>query len=565
LLPVEAYSYYQEAFPSCATWLSLPEDPEPLDTGETYPVLTKASTSIEPGKALARLSALREWAAEAEALARQCGLPHISNQFHQLGLRTRQPVLTTAFLGERKRGKTTVINRLIDADVLPVSSFDTLPAITSISGGQTLDMTYQETDGTIRPFSPQHWDDLQSSDALVSVRIVLPNVWLMESRIEIVDTPGIGDLSGPTAGQVFDILGQCDVAILTVSAVSPFSLTEAAFVQHELVGRRIPRIFVLLTNLDRVEEGQRQTVFRVAVNRIHQSFPQPAVLAAHSLEADGDNDSILKGLREQFTTLAAYSERAVLLAEQIEAMLTTQLDNLIASREASRVAEVLPVPIDSADRGEYEAQFDARRETSDQAFAEIVMQSDLVKLMAKDWQHSGRTSAWVKSELSFSLHRALAAFSVTYQAPILEGVVADVRWLESVVSGSAVTDVSVSLKIGQPADMVVSYLTSGPSAIAAGISMNNVGRNWLKGDSSEAVPGYGTPEAAVLLRNTAEIALQEYSRQVARRRHALYRQLFAQAWDERLAWYEAQAAPPSQDGQTVAARADEIKQQLEKG
>lgn len=571
LLPTAIYPHYWAFVPGSETWLRPPAG-APLVSPVT-PALTDAppvdSVDLDaPLPTRIRDAAqLRAWLVEAQTLADACGLTRVVHQLGSLRQKAEQPAFTAAFVGEFKRGKTTLINHLLGQAVLPTSAFQTDPLIVSLTGGAEPRLLRMLPDGGERPYplDADGWQALLESagaEGVLTVRLLLDHPWLIEGGLELVDTPGIGDLKGTSAGQVFDVLGRCDIAVLVVSATSPFSLTEAAFVQHELVGRRVPRILIAVTNLDRIADDQREAVFQVLVKRIRQTLPSAVVMPAQPLDAAADAESALAALRAYFSGLAESSERARLRWQQVEKGLLTQLDNIIAAGEA--VVIEVPAPQAAAEPAEERrarllAELDARREQRDRDFAAQVLRADLSKPLLDDWAKAGKPDSWLKAELAFSLHRCLAALGVNLSRVLVGAVIEDFTWLEAeIFAGRAAGDASpgqrLALKVGQSAEMVTSYLSSGPAAIAAGTAMNSLSKK-LGGARVDA-PG--------LIAEGAQAAQQEYIRQVARRREALYRHLFAETWDEGLAWHEGQATAPTATRQPVVERARALKDAVEK-
>ena len=102
-----------------------------------------------------------------------------------------------------------------------------------------------------------------------------------ESRVELIDTPGAGDLTGARAAITAESIANCDATLVLVNATMAISLTERAFVEEHVFLARIPRVAVVLSRLDQVAQSERQSVIRHVQEQLRTWAPQAALWSAN--------------------------------------------------------------------------------------------------------------------------------------------------------------------------------------------------------------------------------------------------------------------------------------------
>lgn len=175
---------------------------------------------------------------------------------------------TVAVVGEFSSGKSTLVNRLLDRELLPTGMLPTTALLTRIRFAATESMEVFDTAGnrkSILPADSESWEGLTAEnfggdDPVGTVMIGLKSPWLGKSRLEIIDTPGIGDLEERRARVVADALTASDAVIIATSATQPLSLTEKMFIEQRLLAQKTPFLMLAVTKLDEVPMGERAKV-----------------------------------------------------------------------------------------------------------------------------------------------------------------------------------------------------------------------------------------------------------------------------------------------------------------
>lgn len=173
---------------------------------------------------------------------------------------------SVAVVGEFSRGKSTLINKILGQEILPVGNLPTTAMLTKIVYGVNPGIEYLHKDGRreFLPLENESWDKLVAdpfgSDPEGVVKVEVPEEWLRQRGIQLIDTPGAGDLRDKAAQLVTDVLTGCDGAIITISALMALSLTEKAFIEQHIIAKKVPHIILIITRLDQVALEQRSQV-----------------------------------------------------------------------------------------------------------------------------------------------------------------------------------------------------------------------------------------------------------------------------------------------------------------
>jgi small GTP-binding protein len=216
-----------------------------------------------------------------------------------------------AVLGQFKRGKTTLVNSLLGADILPVAVVPLTSIITILSYGETPEVTVVFNSSAPRSIRleeiPEYVTERQNpqnAKGVKQVEVCWPSPYLRDG-ILLVDTPGVGSTYEHNTEVTHSFLARVDAAIFMVSVDPPLTQVEAEFLRR--AKEEVHHFFFLLNKVDlmsaaEVEESlaftRAQLQQQTGITEI-EMFPLSARLA---LEAKRAGD----GARLQTTGLPAF-------------------------------------------------------------------------------------------------------------------------------------------------------------------------------------------------------------------------------------------------------------------
>lgn len=186
-------------------------------------------------------------------------------------------------VGEFSRGKSTLINALLGACVLPTGAQPVTTILNHIRFGDQLrfrvvkrdgqndELTQEEFRKIVAPPSPDPSDPSSAQlfqDAIEQIsRISHAEVFypspLCRNGVEIIDTPGTNDVDTIREQITYDFIPRADVILFLLSACEPIGASEMVFLRERVLRSDVQRIFFPVTFADQLETpADRENVRR---------------------------------------------------------------------------------------------------------------------------------------------------------------------------------------------------------------------------------------------------------------------------------------------------------------
>ncbi len=265
-----------------------------------------------------------------------------------------------AVVGEFKRGKSTFINALLGSHVLPADILPTSATLNRITYGisPSASLTYHDGDTAEIPVDAlvDHVTKLtpeaEARSRSIAEAVVRYPVPFCRNNTDVYDTPGLADEARMTA-ITMGILPNVDAAILVIMGDSPFSKSEAEFLDT-LFDRGLRRVIVVVTGMDRIRRGaDKERLLDAIRTRIEarinsyasQRFEAGSTEAQAFLRENGTPEMFpVSGLDALEAKLAANEEALERsgfpqLERFLERFLTEQADSLSLRRRLSKVVQ----------------------------------------------------------------------------------------------------------------------------------------------------------------------------------------------------------------------------------
>jgi predicted GTPase len=294
-----------------------------------------------------------------------------------------------AVLGQFKRGKSTLLNALLGADVLPTGVIPVTAIPTFFQVGPTPRLRVTFTASNVEIFDAEgpaalreRLTTLVSEDSnprntlgIARVEGFLPSE-LLARGVVLIDTPGVGSTFAHNTAAADAVLPECDAALFVVSPDPPITAVEIRFLER--VRHHVARLIVVLNKIDLLEPGELATATgflrRVLTEQagLDAATPVFCVSARRSLratlagDAAGREASGLDALATYLTHFLADEKRGVLHAA-IARKAAALLDEWLL--EIELVTQALRLPLaDLARRltafDEATRQFETQRRTA---------------------------------------------------------------------------------------------------------------------------------------------------------------------------------------------------------
>lgn len=169
------------------------------------------------------------------------------------------------FMGEFKRGKSTVINALLGQEIMPAD----ILACTATMNRVTYDMTPHAqvifSDGTaeevpvdqIKEYVTKLTEESEKRAESVEEAVVYYPCQFCQNSVDIIDTPGLND--DDRMDRISEqVIPKLDAVIMVVVPGAPFGKSEADFVRTKLLASDLGRLIFLVNKIDTVRPRERE-------------------------------------------------------------------------------------------------------------------------------------------------------------------------------------------------------------------------------------------------------------------------------------------------------------------
>lgn len=238
-------------------------------------------------------------AALAEAMAEAADLPSVdAAALAALRARFAAHAFNLVVAGEFKRGKSTLVNALLGADLLPTGVVPLTSVVTLLHYGDAAAASVTFEGGESRGVPLETLADYVTERGnpgnarhVREVAVAYPAAWL-KSGIRLVDTPGVGSVHGHNSEATSRYLPEADAVIFVISADQPLSRNELDFLAE--IRRYAGKVFCLLNKVDYLSPAERDESMAFAAAALRQALaadvPLFAVSARLALRARSGGD-----------------------------------------------------------------------------------------------------------------------------------------------------------------------------------------------------------------------------------------------------------------------------------
>ena len=254
---------------------------------------------IATGGLDARKAAIRGVLADLGALAERAGLPFVARDVRE----TRLPKLdderfTVVVLGEFNHGKSTFINALLGAPVLPTGITPTTAVLAHVTHGARAGVTLVGDDGARRTIAGSALADWVTVEGQANqankekgatfhhVELTQP-VALLENQLTIVDTPGVNDINEQRAEITYGYLPRADAAVFLLDATQILTASERQFLEERILRSTRDRLLFVIAKADLLSETELAETLAFAKKHLAAIVPEPAIYPVSAKRALG--------------------------------------------------------------------------------------------------------------------------------------------------------------------------------------------------------------------------------------------------------------------------------------
>jgi GTPase SAR1 family protein len=257
--------------------------------------------------------------------------------------KVRSNTFNLVVVGQFKRGKTSLINALLGADILPVAVVPLTSIVTIMTWGDALRVTVYFNDCRTAEIRPEHLVEYvtekgnpRNTKNVREVIITYPSTYL-ENGVRLIDTPGVGSIYQHNTDVAYQYLPKSDAALFLLSVDQPMSKAELDFLND--VKEYSNKIFFVLNKADTLRENDLRESIEFSRNGLKEVmgsevklFPVSARLALEGTAVKSD-ELIQKSMLSPFSI----DLTRFLMEEKGNVLILSVTNNLLRSIAQARL------------------------------------------------------------------------------------------------------------------------------------------------------------------------------------------------------------------------------------
>lgn len=398
---------------------------------------------------------------ETEELLKNHGLKSFAAEVKALQSEVERRLFSVAVVGEFSKGKSSFINNLFGRNILPVSNLPTTAMLTRIRYNEKEAIVVIDPKAKGKktlPLEEKSWGglvaDMEGNDPTGVAFVGLNSKWL-QGGLEIIDTPGAGDLEQKRAALIGDALRGSDGAIITVSAEAAMSMSEKLFIEERLISKKTPFMMLIVTKLDLIPKNQRADVIRFIKEKLKTWEMDIPVFVPADVEMDTDEFNDILGMDKVKATINSWitnPEREELTKEWIilkmlsvltsahaflqEQSLLLQADDFARAQMITQKKEML-----GKARSEWESIRTKMEERSRECYELMMSKADeykqtMTERLEYELSHTANPHKWWKEDYPYRTKVEMTNMATAIENVISRKIAEDARWFNSVLESS---------------------------------------------------------------------------------------------------------------------------------
>jgi small GTP-binding protein len=284
--------------------------------------MTKGPLSDYPAVKSTVLATLREVA----ELAEDAGSKTLGERLRQDRIpRLEQERFHLVVLGEFNHGKTTFVNALLGAPVLPTGVTPTTAVIHHVVHGDTphakaVDEAGNSHDVKVEDVADYVVGGTAQAEKTRYLEIDYP-ASILDGGVVLVDTPGVNDLNSTRAEITYSYLPRADAILFLLDAGQILKESERAFIANKLLTQSKDKVIFVINKIDLLDDDEKEEALAYARTHLARLVDEPKVYAVSAERAlSGDADAAgLTHLASELKTYLTEERGRVLLDNALDA------------------------------------------------------------------------------------------------------------------------------------------------------------------------------------------------------------------------------------------------------
>jgi small GTP-binding protein len=279
--------------------------------------------SAVSGEHLIIKHSLVEALAETAELAGEIGMQTLANELERLRIpKLEEERFALVVLGEFNHGKSTFVNALCGAAILPAGITPTTATINHLVFADEPRATAHLADDSQRSVDPRALGDWVTIEGREVARVKYVEIgWpaeILRDRVTLVDTPGVNDINEQRAEITYSYIPRADAVLFLLDGAQVLKQSERAFLEQRILRRSKDKLIFVLGKCDLLAPDEREQALAYCREHLGRVVAEPVIFPvsakrALSLDPAQQAASGLAPLREHLGRYLAEERGRVLL------------------------------------------------------------------------------------------------------------------------------------------------------------------------------------------------------------------------------------------------------------
>jgi small GTP-binding protein len=254
------------------------------------------------------LAALRE----ISQLADEVGMSTLSGELTGMRIpKLEEERFALVVLGEFNHGKSTFVNALCGATILPAGITPTTATINHLVWAESPRATAHLTDDSSKPIDPKKLGDWVTIEGKEASHVKYVEVgWpaeILKEKVTLVDTPGVNDINEQRAEITYGYIPRADAVLFLLDGAQVLKQSERAFLEQRILRRSKDKLIFILGKIDLLSPEEREEALTYCRTNLARVVDQPQIFPISAKRQLSDKEE----LRAQsgFAPLLQYLKR----------------------------------------------------------------------------------------------------------------------------------------------------------------------------------------------------------------------------------------------------------------
>lgn len=204
-------------------------------------------------------------------------------------------------MGEFKRGKSTVINSLLEKEIMPADIMPCSATMNRVTYDLQPHAELQMMDGSTKSVPVDQLKDYvtkltgesERMAANINEAVVYYPCKFCQNGVDIVDTPGLND--DERMNKICEeVIPKLDAVIMVITPDSPFSMSEAEFVRSKLLASDLGRLIFVINKIDTIQDPADRVRVVDGIKQKIQTSVLEKMASIYGKDSQEYNDAKLK-------------------------------------------------------------------------------------------------------------------------------------------------------------------------------------------------------------------------------------------------------------------------------